>query len=274
MKIEQVAINAVSTTHADLIECLDAYAGAGFKHIEFPIPLIKQFLDAGNTLADAKRELDSRGLACVGGFEAAVLCFAAGDELKAGQDYVLNNARILGELGAKTMVVGTDGPPEGEWCENPTPIYAEAFAAMGEIIAPTGVSLCIEFNWSPLIKSFSNAAEVARQSLRDNVGVLFDPCHFHCTPSKLHMLTPENIATIKHVHVDNMPDKPGELCCDGDRVLPGDPAGCMDLAAMFARFDECGYAGYYSIEMFHEGLWAMPAADAAKKMYDAMLTLV
>jgi 4-hydroxyphenylpyruvate dioxygenase len=106
-----------------------------------------------------------------------------------------------------------------------------------------------------------------------NVGVLFDPAHYHCTPTKFDQLTPENVATIRHVHVDDMSDKPGELSnCNSDRALPG--KGCLDLKSIFGQLEKYGYKGYFSIEMFSEKLWAMPARKASKIMYDSLLPFV
>lgn len=273
MKIEQLAINAVSTRHADFIECLDAYAAAGFKHIEFPLWEVKKFIADGHTVADARKELDARGVDCIGGWEMPVLSFGSAKDTKANRDLLLANAQLLCELGGTGMVCGTDGPGEGQTCEDVLAVLVDGFGAAADLIAPTGVTILLEFNWSPIVKSFRTAADIVRRAGRDNLGVVFDPCHYHCTPSKFEQLTPENVATIRHIHVDNMADKPGELSCDGDRVLPG-AGGCLDLKAIFARIEEFGYDGYFSIEMFSEELWAMPAAQAARKMYDSLLTLM
>jgi 4-hydroxyphenylpyruvate dioxygenase len=83
------------------------------------------------------------------------------------------------------------------------------------------------------------------------------------------MLDADSVPFIAHVHVDDMADKPGELCnCNSDRVLPGE--GCLDLKQIFGRLEEFGYKGYFSIEMFDEELWAMPAVESAKRMYDSL----
>lgn len=274
MKIEQLAINAISTRHSGLVECLDAYAAAGFKHIEFPLWEVKAYLGEGHTPTDARQLLNERGLDCIGGWETSVQCFGPGDKRKANRQLLLENAQLLGELGGTNMVCGTDGPAEGESCDDPLTALAEGFGKAAELIAPTGVTILLEFNWSPIVKSLRTAAEVARRSRKENVGIIFDPAHYHCTPSKFEQLTPENVATIRHVHVDNMADKPGELSdCNGDRVLPG-AGGCLDLKALFGRLEECGYVGYFSIEMFSEELWSLPAEQAAKIMYQSLLTLV
>ncbi len=102
---------------------------------------------------------------------------------------------------------------------------------------------------------------------------MFDPAHYHCTPTKFDQLNAQNIAAIRHVHVDDMADKPGELSnCNSDRVLPG--KGCLDLPAIFKQLEKNGYRGYFSIEMFSERLWAMPPRTAAKLMYDSLLPFV
>jgi len=179
---------------------------------------------------------------------------------------------LLEQLGARVLVVGTDGPNAGEEVADPLGELAAAFAEMGEAIRDTGVQLCIEFNWSPFVKSLRTAVEVARRSGASNVGVLFDPAHYHCTPSKFEQLTRESVPFIKHVHVDDMRDKPGEVSnCNSDRVLPGE--GCLDLKALFGRLEEFGYTGFFSIEMFSDELWNLPAEDAAKAMFDSLLPL-
>jgi len=114
---------------------------------------------------------------------------------------------------------------------------------------------------------------VIRRVGRPNAGVVFDPAHYHCTPSKFEQLTPDNVATVRHVHIDDMRDKPGELShCNEDRVLPGE--GCLDLPGLFERLDSLGYRGYCGIETFNAELWAMPPGQAARRMYQSLLPLV
>ena len=276
MEKSQFAINSVSTIRAGLEECLPAYAAAGFRNVEFPLRHVRDYLDKGHTLADVRRLLDANGLRCVGGFDCAVECFSAGEQRAKNHVRIVENARFLAELGGakqvSVMVVGTDGPPDLAAVPDPIGEMAATFAVLGEAIAGTGVTLCIEFNWSPLVKSLRTAAEIARRSGRDNVGVVFDPAHYYCTPTKFDQLDAANVATIRHVHVDDMRDKPAELSnCNSDRVLPGQ--GCLDLPALFGQIERHGYAGCFSIELFNEELWAMPVQEAARRMYESMVWL-
>jgi 4-hydroxyphenylpyruvate dioxygenase len=268
MKRSQLAINSISTSGADLEERLAAYRAAGFGLVEFYLPHLKDWLAKGRAVADAKRLLDRHGLRCIGGFQTVVACF--GD--RAANGAIVENARLLGELGAGALVVGTDGPADLKAEKDPLGTIAAAFSELGREIRDTGVSLCLEFNWSPVVKSLRSAVEVAKRSGAANVGVLFDPAHYHCTPTKFEMIDAEAVRFIKHVHVDDMRDKPAELShCNADRELPG--KGHLDLKGLFGALERHGYRGFFSIEMFSEELRRLPCAEAARLMHASLLPL-
>lgn len=272
MKRSQLAINSVSTIRAGLRESLAAYHAAGFGSVEFPLHHVRDYLALGNTVTDVCRLLDDYEMRCVGGFDCAVECFSPAEQRVKNHARIVENARFLAELGATNMVVGTDGPTDLSSIADPIGEMAAVFADVAAAIADTGVTLCIEFNWSPLVKSLRTAAEIARRSGADNVGVVFDPAHYYCTPTKFDQLTAQNVATIRHVHVDDMRDKPAELSnCNSDRVLPGQ--GILDLDALLGTLERHGYDGLFSIELFNEDLWAMPAHQAARLMYESLLPL-
>lgn len=268
MKKEQLAINSVSTK-GDFEEMLAGYRDAGFRKVEFALWQVKEYLGKERTPAELRALLDRHELQCIGGFEAGLECFS--DNVKANQDFHVENARLLHSLGGTNMVIGMDGPKENPGMES-LDVLAKGLRDVADRIAEFGVNILIEFNWSPLVKSFRTAAEIVRRSGAKNAGVVFDPAHYHCTPTKFDQLNAENVATIKHVHVDDMRDKPGELSnCNDDRELPGD--GILDLRAIFGRIEELGYRGDFSIEMFSQKLWALPPAEAARRMYRSLLPL-
>jgi sugar phosphate isomerase/epimerase len=69
-----------------------------------------------------------------------------------------------------------------------------------------------------------------------------------------------------------MNGKPAELSnCNSDRALPGQ--GVLDLRAIYGAIEQHGYNGFFSIEMFSDELWSLPAHEAAQQMYDSLLTL-
>ena len=277
MKKSQLGINSVSTK-GTLEEKLFAYHRAGFTQVEFVLSDVKDYLQRGHSTADVQKLLEENQLSCIGGFECGVEAFSTSEARASNQALLVENAKLLGQLGATTMVVGTDGPPQGSTLDAESIIeeIAQAFSVVAKKIAASGVTLCIEFNWSPVVKSLRTAAEIAQRANElggvSNVGVLFDPAHYHCTPTKFEELSTENIALIKHVHVDDMADKPGELSnCNSDRVLPGQ--GILDLPALFGRIESAGYRGNFSIEMFSDELWSLPSEAAAQRMMKSLLPL-
>lgn len=270
MQKSHLAINSVST-RGGMEETLAAYAAAGFTNVEFVLGSVKEYA-AQHGVGAMRHLLDTHKLRCIGGFETGLECFSPLEQRKRNHALIIENARLLAELGGTNLVVGTDGPSGGDNSTDPLGAMAKVFAEVGQRISDTGVNLCIEFNWSPIVKSLRAAAAIARRSEASNVGVLFDPAHYHCTPTKFAEINAANVAYIKHVHVNDMRDKPGELShCNNDRALPGQ--GHLDLAAIFGAIEQHGYEGYFSIEMFSEELWAMPPAQAAHLMYDSLLPL-
>ena len=268
MEREQLAINTVSLK-GTLPEILAGCAEAGFRNIEFVLGQVYGYMQEGHDVQAVKQLLEQHGQRCIGGFEGCVAI--SGDEahIKANHARVVENARLLGELGATTLVVGIDGKFEG--LDDVAGHIAQIFADLGRQIEDAGVSLAIEYNWGP-VKSLPLAAEISRQSGASNVGVLFDPAHYHCTPTKFDNLNAANVPFIKHVHVDDMNGKPAELSnCNSDRALPGQ--GVLDLRAIYGAIEQHGYNGYFSIEMFSDELWALPAQEAAQQMYQSLLIL-
>ena len=273
MKPEQLAIASVSTQQASLEQGLAAYAEAGFTRVEFSIGHIKQWLGDSRSPSDLRKELDRLGLTCIGGFEAPIACFCDARAQQENAELHVSNAELLAELGAGTLVVGTDGP-DGDAAE----AAPDAFAAIGRSLRqladrlPESITLAVEFNWSPFVRSLKSAVAVAEAADHPHVGVLFDTAHFHCTPTKFEDLTDRAIAVIRHVHINDMPDKGGDVTrCNEDRVLPGE--GALDVAGIIARLEAGGYQDSFSIEMFSAELLALPTLDAAQRCHAAMMAL-
>ena len=271
MKPQQIAINSVSTKHADITAAVEAYAAAGFTNVEFVIPQVKAYLaaQAGRTVDDVRALLDKNGMTCIGGFETTVQCFGDAAARKANHALHVENAKLISALGGGTIVAGTDGD-EANDLDTLKTIGRTCAQLVGDF--PRDVTLAIEFNWSPVVKSVRSAAVVVEAADHPQVGILFDPAHYHCTPSQFEDLTPAVIERIAHVHVDDMRDKPGDRSdCNGDRVLPGE--GVVGVRRLIEHLEAHGYDGYFSIEMFNADLWAKPAPEAAKAMYQAMRSL-
>ncbi len=270
MRRAQLSINSVSTTHSGLEEALAAYASAGFRQVEFLMPLVKDYIAHGHTLDDVRALLARYQLHSIGGFETHVVCFGTLAEQHVNFDLLVNNAHLIHELGGGVMIVGTDGPEHISLSSLDS--IAEALRKLAEQIEGLQVNIALEFNWSPVVKSLQSAVLVVNKVQHAQVGILFDPAHYYTTVTKFEHLTAATVPLIKHVHIDDMRDKPGELSnCNSDRVLPGQ--GILDLQALIARLEQFGYSGFYSIEMFNEELWKVPVTEAASLCYNSLLPL-
>lgn len=268
MRRDQLAVNTVSLRGESPEAELRACAEAGFRNVELCLGEVKPWLGQIGTPA-FQRFLGDLGLRCIGGFEAPLLAWADEPARRANHDLLAANGELLAELGGGAMVVGSDGPAQPSL--GALEQLGAAMAAVAERV-PESVCLALEFNWSPLVRSLRSAEVVARAAAHPRVGILFDPAHFHCTPSKLQDLTPACAALVRHVHIDDMLPKPGEYThCNDDRKLPGE--GYLDLPGIVHAVEAGGYDGCYSIEMFGDEMWQLPADEAARRMYDAMVRL-
>jgi 4-hydroxyphenylpyruvate dioxygenase len=267
MNIERIAINSVSTRQQGLEEALAAYSAAGFRNVEFVLPLVKEWLGQGHSIGDLRSMLAEYQLRPIGGFETHVVCFGPPEVQRANHALHLENARLIHELGGGTLVVGTDGPPHPS-LESLGQV-AQTFRELARAIEGMDVRVAVEFNWSPIIKSLKSAVLLCKQVSHPQVGVLFDPAHYYTTTTKLADLTAETVRWITHVHMNDMRDKPGDLSnCNSDRVLPGE--GVLELPALIGALEQHGYTGYYAIEMFNDDLWALPVDEAARRCYASM----
>lgn len=269
MKISQLAINSISTNvKGDLPRSLAAYAQAGFRQVEFALPHVKDWMSAGHTLDEVRQVLKSNNLRAIGGFQTHLECFTSPDSKEANLAVHLENAELIHELGGGTLVIGTDGPSSPSL--DSLSVIAGRLRDLAEQIDRYDINVALEFNWSPIVKSLDSAVLIVQQVNHPRVGVLFDPAHYYTTFTKFEHLNARTIPWIKHVHLDDMRDKPADFShCNSDRVLPGQ--GILNLRAMIAVLEEYGYNGWFSIEMFDEDLWKLPVEDAAQECYQSLL---
>lgn len=270
MKAERLTINSQCTFQHNLEEALDAYAAAGFRCVEPHLNLIKDWLNDGHTVDEARRLFEERNLSVVASSQLEVMCFGSPDARLPNLKANAENVRLIRELGADKMIVGTDGPEQNS--VEALDSVAHAVRNLAEYTEDLGVDIAIEFNWSPIVKSLQSAVRVAELADHPRVGVLFDTAHYHVTPTKLEDVNERSVRWIKHVHLNDMPDIPADLAHrDFDRVLPG--YGVLDLPGIIGALERNGYGGYFSIEMFNADLWALPAKETARRCYESLLPL-
>lgn len=271
MNRTQLAINAVTTTLTaeNFADALAAYRAAGFTQLEFQLGQVKTWLDAGHTVDEAKALLDTNGLTLLGGFEIGLECFSSQEVQVANLAAQVENARLIDTLGGGMLVFGTDGP-EGPVSLETLPVVADRVKTLLAATADLNVTLGLEFNWGPVLKSLQTAVLVAKLVDDPRVGVVFDTAHYHCTATKFEDLTPDVVGTITLVHLNDMRDIPGDLSnCNSDRVLLGE--GILPIQSILNALEQGGYTGPCSIELFNDDLWALTPQEAAPILYQNLL---
>ena len=270
MQEQQLTINSQCTFHWNLEEALDAYAAAGFRNVEPHLNLVKDWLDDGHTVDETRGLFEERDLRVVATSQIEVMCFGSPDARIGNLRANAENARLARELGADKLILGTDGPDQNS--VEALDAVAHATRKLAEATEDTGVDIAVEFNWSPLVRSLASAVRVAERADHPRVGVLFDTAHYHVTPTKLGDVNEKSVRYIKHVHVNDMPDKPADLTHkDYDRVLPGE--GALDLPGIIGALERNGYDGFFSIELFNEDLWRLPTKESARRCYESLVPL-
>ncbi len=110
MRLHQLAISSVSTRHAGLEEPVDACSAAGFREVEFHLPMVKAWLAEGRTTADVVGVLESNGLKAIGGVEPPILRFGSDEAIADNHRHQRENAALIHGLGGGTLVIWTDWP--------------------------------------------------------------------------------------------------------------------------------------------------------------------
>ena len=262
--------NQVTLGERDFGEVVAACSQAGFSAIELWLPHIEAYLAAGHSVSDARAVLGDNGVVAVGACFVSGLLGSEADAKREAFDAAKARFELCHELGAKAIACVGDGPTE------PTPDAcahaAERAREIGDLAASFDLTVAIEFIAGfPVLSTLAAAARLTAEADHPHVGVLLDTYHFHAGGSTMADFGELRGTGIAFVHVNDVADKPSDGLGDGDRLLPGD--GVLPLRQLIARAAASGYDGYYSLELFHEHLWTLDPAEAARRAYQACHTL-
>lgn len=212
-------------------------------------------------LARTARLVREAGLAvtslCRGGFFGAA--GARADNRRAVEE--------AAELGAPVLVLVSGGLPDGSRDLNAALArVAEGIAELAPYAGAHGVRLAIE----PLhpmfcsdrcvVSTLAQALDMAFDHPAEQVGVVIDTYHLWWDPEAYAGIARagrEGRLAIFQVADWVTPLPEGALT---GRGMLGD--GCVDLRRFREAVDAAGYAGPVEVEIFNDGLWAMPGPQA------------
>ena len=257
----KLAINPATTMPATFEQDIAAYAAAGFQAMEVWLGKVDAYLQKGNSVRDAAALMADNGLAAAGACFSG-LTFSGDQQQHNSIDALRGRLEMCQALAAETLVV-IPGVPGSSTTPEMYDTVAAGLAECGEIAEPFGVKLAIEFiKGATLIGSVRTAMEVARNTGRANVGVLFDTFHFYAGISKIEDILDMKGEELLLVHLNDGPGAPRETLADNMRVFPGE--GVFPLKDIFAAISSIGYEGYVSLELFRQEVWDMDVNEAAR----------
>jgi 2-keto-myo-inositol isomerase len=269
----RLCINPATTMPTDFATDVRAYSAAGWRAMELWLAKVDQFVEAGHSLKDAAALMRDNGLRAPSGCALGGLMLSEGDDRRKAQEDLRRRCDMAAALDCPVLIVCSEGLPH----QVPKPavsLYDRAAAGYGEacdIAAGYGISLALEFiKGACLAGTPLTAQRIASQAKRENAGVLLDAFHFYAGFSKLEDLDQIDGGRLLFVHWNDAPASiPREVLTDKDRVWPGE--GGFPLAEMHRRLQARGYAGYYSVELFSDVVWAQDPFVVARRAREIMI---
>ena len=250
---------------------LDAAQQAGFRYADFNMAAAAQMADSSNVDA-VVNAFASRGLTA-GGWGAGVRLPASDTEFTESLQKLVLFVEIAAAIGSTASLVVVPNRAEGDRSDV-LRIWADRIARVADITARRGIDVGLEFIgpnlWPSLPTTLPDdmlgTLELADQTGRANVGLLFDMYHFHCGSSRM-----EDIQAcrgrIVHVHLNDAPPGDARTFDDSVRRLPGE--GVIDLQAIATELEVAGYNGAGGVEIFDPDLRALPATEGARRVAEA-----
>jgi sugar phosphate isomerase/epimerase len=254
-------INQVTTLEAPFERDVEAYAAAGFRHVELWLPKLDKLGLRPPVVAAALKNA---------GLTAAGACASdAGFGAPEGRviDEMKRNLETAQALGSPSYVVfsgaGASKPEEYKSAAARLARYAEA-------AEPYGVKIAFEFiAGARLAGSFRTALEMVRAADHPNLGVCVDTFHLYAGISKVEDLLLAKPGEIAHVHFHDAPASlPRELWRDADRLPPGE--GCMPMHDISKALKRGGYQGVLSVELFGASYQSGDPREVAARCYRAV----
>jgi len=268
----RLSINPATTMPSDFPTDVRAYSAAGFRAMELWLAKVERYMEAGHSLAEVATLLKDHGLHIPAACAQGSLLLTEGEVLRTAQDELRRRLETMAATDCPVLIV-VAAPLPTPLPRPAAPLYdrvAAELAVACDIARPFGVSLALEFIKGPRLPGTPlSAQELAVKSGRANAGVLFDTFHFYAGFSKLEDLGGLDGKRVLLVHVNDAPGAlPREALTDKDRVFLGE--GGFPLPAIFQGLRRAGYAGYYSIELFNDDVWAQDPFAVARRAYQNM----
>ena len=238
--------------HTNLMTDIRVARETGYDAIEFTVPKLLRYLDAGYR---AEEILPSLGSLCV----ALINSFLhierqdpeARREMRAQCERLCTVAQTLDCPALQVVALnGLRGEP---WPEIRSKV-GRSLAELADIAAPYGVKLALEpVTFTPL-RTLPQALEVLDVAARDNIGLCLDTFHLWTAGTSWDEVAALDPTLIVVAHISDVTPRQGDEWRDADRdVLPGD--GILPLQEGIQAIRATGYDDLWCVEMLGAYHW-------------------
>jgi sugar phosphate isomerase/epimerase len=257
-------MNEQTTLDAPLQAEFEAYAAAGFRHVELWFPKLKK-LDL--TPAVVAGRLRDAGLTPVCACSCDVRLTRPQEEFDQHLPELKANLEWAQAFGLPRFVITSSS---GAIHPDDYKLAAERLARVAELASLYKVRVALEFiASSKLFGCLPTTLSVIRASGHANAGVCLDTFHFFVGSSKTEDLGELMPGEIAHVHFHDAPRRvPRERLTDADRLPPGE--GSFPLNPITAALRRIGYRGALSIELFGAEFHQGDPGTVAERCYRAV----
>jgi len=249
----ELGLHAGSIMHTNLVTDIRVAREAGYDAIEFYIPKLVRYLEAGYHAEQILLELGSLRLAVINSF----LHIERQDRdarraLRQQCERLCQVAQIL--ACPLLQVVALNGLRGEPWPEIRTKI-GQSLAELADIALPFGVTLALEpVSFTPL-RTLGQGLEVLDAAGRNNVGLCLDTFHLWTGGTPWEEVATLDPGLIAVAHISDVSPRQGDVAwADADRdVLPGD--GILPLRHAIEAIRATGYDGLWCVEMLGAYHW-------------------
>jgi sugar phosphate isomerase/epimerase len=248
----QLGLHTGSILYTNLLTDIRVAKETGYDAIEFYLPKLVRYLDAGYHAAELLPALGSLRLAVINSFlhierqDPQFRC-----ELLARCERL---CRVAQTLNCPSLQVVALNGLQGESWPSIRSKVARSLSELADIAAPFGVTLALEpVSFTPL-RSLSQALECLDAAGRGNLGLCLDTFHLWTGGTPWDEVAALDPALIVVAHLSDVKPRGGSEWSDADRdVLPGD--GILPLQEGIEAIGATGYDGLWCVEMLGDYHW-------------------
>ena len=263
---------------ADLGELIEVASANGFRGISLQPHLYRRARAAGHSDAELRHRLDDHGVEIAELDALATWLPGTPDPRKLPPGFarvMLETSaedffRIADALGGQMLNVGQlfPGPFDRD-------AASESLARVCDGAADHGLAVSLEFYpWSD-VRDPATALAVVEGAERDNAGLMVDSWHLFRGVGDVGALAEVPGRRVVGTQLNDAPAQAAPQVLKEtleDRRLPGE--GDIDLVGIVRTLDAIGSRAPLGAEIYSKELAALPAADAAARVGDAMRALV